>query len=148
MHVLNQFGTHRCQMLTRQVQPMEHGVSGMMFETLQGPQAVAFAQGFQDFDHHVTFSAQRLKERALVRTKGVEAGSAIQALFDMTVDVNIAGIHFGSVRAGWLIAPLPFEFHDERPPRAANDTSTTAPEQIDSSISIHGLGMQLGIFTA
>ncbi len=109
---MNQFGTYDRQMLTRQVQPMEHCVGGTMFETLQRPQAVALSQGFQDFNDHTPFAPERLKERALVRTKGVEAGCAIQTLLNVAVDLDVAGIHFGSVRTVRLIAPLPFEFHD------------------------------------
>ncbi len=108
---MNQFRTNRCERLTRQVQPMQHGVGRTMFEALQGPQAVALSQGFQDFNDPATVTPKCLKERALVRTKGVKAGRAIQALLDMAVNLDIACIYFGSVGTVGLIAPLPFEFH-------------------------------------
>jgi hypothetical protein len=120
---MNQFRTDHRQMLPPQVEPMQDSVGRMALETLQRPQAIALTQCSQHIDKLLMLTSQGLKERAFVRTERVEAGRAIQALFHVAVNSDIACSHSARVRTCGLITPMPFEFHDVSPPCAVDDTS-------------------------
>jgi hypothetical protein len=126
MYVINQFRTDHRKMLTRHIEPMQDGVGRMTLETLQCPQAIALTQRSQHINNLLMLIAQGLKERAFVRAECVEAGRAIQALFHVTVNSDIACSPSAQVWTCDLIAPMPFEFHDVSPPCAMDDTSISS----------------------
>jgi hypothetical protein len=123
---MNQFRTDHRKVLARQVKPMQDGIGRMVLETLQGPQAIALTQRSKHLDNFRLLTSQGLKERACVRAERVEAGRAIQALFHITVNSDIACSYPARVPTCSLIAPLPFEFHDVSPPCVIDDTSISA----------------------
>src|SRR4030095_10701158 len=53
-----------------------------------------------------------LKERVLICAKGASARGTVATLFNVTEDLDVARTDFVKVGTGWVITPLPLEFHD------------------------------------
>lgn len=74
----------------------------------------------------------------LIRAKGVVTSCAVVTSFNVTQDFDVARFNFAKVGTGFLVTPLPLEFHDASPPH----------NQMIHQVVVHGLRIHSGIFTA
>src|SRR4030095_3236276 len=79
-----------------------------------------------------------LKERVLICAKGASARDTVATLFNVTEDLDVASTDFVKVGTGWVITPLPREFHDVSP----------LYTQIIRQMASHGLRVHSEAFTA
>ena len=142
---MNQVGAHSRTVLTRQVQPMQQRIGWMMIRSFNGPQAVALNQQRQHIEHFALLTAQRFKEGALIRTERMLTARAIQTVFTVTVNFDIASLNFTKLTTRALSAPLLFEIHRASPP-GYYDKSGDADRLTHNRF--HGLDIQPAIFTA
>ena len=106
-----------------QVEPMEEAMGRVMRETCDSPQTVALPQEGQGFDHHQARATHGLEERGLIRAKGVPTSCTVLALCNVTEDPDMASCDCAKVGTGFVVTPLPREFHDISPPPPHDDTS-------------------------
>src|SRR5262249_53716748 len=74
----------------------------------------------------------------LIGTKGASARGTVATLFNVTEDLDVASTDFVKVGTGWVITPLPREFHDVSP----------LYTQIIRQMASHGLRVYSEAFTA
>ena len=122
MQIANQMRTHCCSMLAGQSQPVQERLARMVSQPLYCAQAVPFAQQGEYFDDRQPIATHGFKERPLVGTEGLPAGSTAVAPLDIAVDHNVAGLYFPDIPALRIGTPLTFNFHGGSPPSQADDT--------------------------
>ena len=123
MQIADESRAHGSRVSPCQVEPMEDAIGRVMRETCYRPQTVALPQEGQGFDHHQARATHGLEERVLICTKGVTTSRTGIALFNVTEDPDIASFDCAKVGTGFVVTPLPREFHDVSPPPTHDDTS-------------------------
>jgi hypothetical protein len=135
----------RRTMLSRQVEPVEHAIRGVVRQTCRRPQAVALDQQGQSFEYRRARATQGLEERMLVLAERASARRAVIASLDVAERLDVAGSHFPVIAASRVVAPSLFEFHDASPPEK-DDTSGGRSRLTDTLDEFHGLRIQHLIF--
>ena len=123
MQIADESRAHGSRVSPCQVEPMEDAIGRVMRETCYSPQTVALPQEGQGFDHHQARTTHGLEERVLICAKGVTTSRTVIALFNVTEDPDIASFDCAKVGTGFVVTPLPREFHDVSPPPKHDDTS-------------------------
>ena len=124
-------------MLSRQCEPVQDAIRGVVRETCRRPQAVALDQQGQGFEYRRARAAQGLEERMLIRTEGVSARRAVIAPLHVAECPDGAGSDFPVVGARRGVAPLLSQFHDASPPER-DDTSGGRSRLTDTLGIFHG----------
>jgi len=123
MQIADESRAHGSRVSPCQVEPMEDAIGRVMRETCDSPQTVTLPQEGQGFDHHQARATHGLEARVLICAKGVTTGRTVIALFNVTEDPDIASVDCAKVGTGFVVTPLPREFHDVSPPPTHDDTS-------------------------
>src|SRR4029453_837946 len=123
MQIADESRAHGSRVSPCQVEPMEDAIGRVRRETCYSPQTVAPPQEGQGFDPHQARTTHGLEERVLIFAKGVTTSRTVIALFNVTEDPDIASFDCAKVGTGFVVTPLPREFHDVSPPPKHDDTS-------------------------
>src|SRR4051812_23954249 len=128
-------------MLSRQGEPVEHAIRGVVRQTCRRPQAVALDQQGQSFEYRRVRATQGLEERMPVLAERAPARRAVIAPLDVAEYLDIAGSDSPRVGAGRVVAPLLSGSHDVSPP-GRDDTSGGRSRLTDTLDEFHGLRIQ------
>jgi hypothetical protein len=137
VQIADERGADRGPMLSRQGEPVEHAIRGVVRQTCHRPQAVALDQQGQSFESGRARATQGLEERMLVRAERASARRAVEASLDVAERLDVAGSHVPVIAASRVVAPSLFEFHDPSP-----------PDKMIRQVVVHGLRIHSTNFTA
>ncbi len=137
MQIADERDADRRTMLSRQGEPVEHAIRGVVRQTCHRPQAVALDQQGQSFEYRCARATQGLEERMLVRAERSSARRAVITPLDVAESLDVAGSHVPVIAASRVVAPSLFEFHDASP-----------PDKRIRQVVVHGLRMHSTNFTA
>jgi hypothetical protein len=140
MQPLNHVRTDGGQMGTRDLQPIQDGIHGMLPESRGRAQARPFSQCGQRVSDFHTRTPKRFKRGAFIEAPRMPTGRAVIASLAMAEDVNVAPPHFLEIPAPGIVTPLLFECHGVVPPRRKHTPILTFRHEGGTG-TYHGLGI-------
>lgn len=117
---------------------MQRAIGRMRREARHRTQTVALTQERQGFKHHRAGAAHSGKESVRIRAKSAATSRTVEALLNITEDLDVVCLDFAEVGTVLVATPLPLELHDVSPPL----------KQMIRPIVFHGLRIHSMVFTA